>query len=1061
MAIASFTEDISSHIPAVHLLMNLGYEYITPEQTIKDRDGKKSRVVLVDILKDWLAKNNEISFKGETHNFSDKNIQNAIDHIVGLPFESLMANNEKIYDHLSYGTTLEQTINGDTKSFSLQYIDFKNPENNVFHITDEYEVERRLSNKTRRPDIVLFVNGIPLAVIEAKRPDMKDPMKQAISQFQRNQKSDEIPELFTYSQVVMGVSQNLARYATAGTPPDYWAVWKEEDSEYGEAKLKEIINKPLTSEQKEDIFKEKTDVQRRYAEKAWKSGDRLPSPQDKAIFSLLTPKRLLELTYGFIVFDNKIKKVCRYQQYFAIGKTVERVTNTRGDEQRKGGVIWHTTGSGKSLTMVMMAKALVLEKEIKNPRVILVTDRIDLDDQIKNTFKACGKDVAKASTGSHLLELLESKKNDIVTTVINKFEKVSENGFKDLSNNVFILIDESHRSNYGTAAALMRKSFPNACYIGFTGTPLLKKDKSTAKQFGGFIHKYTMNQAVKDKAVVPLLYEGRMSELRGDRDKLDKWFERITAELTPEQQADLKKKFKREEEIMKSDQRLMEISFDIRDHYLEKYMSTGYKGMLACSSKENAIRYKRYFDEFKDIKTDVIISGPDDREGHSDLDESNVSDVIKFWKAMMNQYGGEKRYTETIINNFKKSDEPHLLIVVDKLLTGFDAPNNSVLYVDKRLKEHNLLQAIARVNRVSEGKPYGLIVDYRGIFGEINDAIDTYAALENEGFDKEDVEGTLVNVEIEIKELPQRHTNLWEVFKEVENKHDIESMQRHLEPGNIRKQFYGRLREYSNTLGLALSNAKFQDTTDKKTIANYSKDLKDFVNLRASVKQRFAETIDYSSYEKQIRNIINKHIGADQVEVIIEQTSIFDVENFDEELEKIHGDAAKADTIASRIKRSISEKMDEDPALYMKLSEMINEAIRDHRKKRLDDQEYLNKVSAVMDEFRGVTEPPSIPEAIRENQSARAFYGLIEETEKLNILDQDQWAKAALKVNEIIENHKVRDFEHNQDVQNKMLNDLDDYFYSLKGRFDLDLTAVDLDYLLERIIRVAIRRAEL
>ena len=1060
MAIANFTEDISSHIPAVHLLMNLGYEYITPEQTIELRDGKKSRVVLVDVLRDWISKNNEITFKGEKHNFTDKNIQNAIDQIVGLPFDSLMANNEKIFDLLTFGTTQEQTINGDTKSFSIQYIDFKNPENNVFHITDEYEVERRLSNKTRRPDIVLFVNGIPLAVIEAKRPDMRDPMKQAISQFQRNQKSDEIPELFTYSQIVMGVSQNLARYATAGTPPDYWAVWKEESNDYSEEILKEIINKPLTEEQKEAIFKEKTEFQRKYAEKSWNSGDRLPSPQDKAIFSLLSPKRLLELTYGFIVFDNKIKKICRYQQYFAIGKTIERVTNIRGDEQRQGGVIWHTTGSGKSLTMVMMAKALVLENSIKNPRVVLVTDRIDLDDQIKTTFKACGKDVAKANTGSHLLELLESKKNDIVTTVINKFEKVSESGFKDQSHNIFVLIDESHRSNYGTAAALMRKSFPNACYIGFTGTPLLKKDKSTAKQFGGFIHKYTMNQAVKDKAVVPLLYEGRMSELRGDQKKLDKWFERITADLTPEQQADLKKKFKREEEILKSDQRLMEIAYDIREHYLEKYMGTGYKGMLACSSKENAVRYKRYFDEFKDIKTEVVISSADDREGHEDLDESNVTEVVKFLKAMANLHGSEQKYTDSSISNFKKADEPHILIVVDKLLTGFDAPNNSVLYVDKRLKEHNLLQAIARVNRVSEGKPYGLIVDYRGIFGEINDAIDTYAALENEGFDKEDVEGTLVNVELEIKELPQRHANLWEVFKEVENKHDLESMQRHLEPENIRKEFYSRLRDYSNTLSLALSNAKFQDTTDKKTIANYSKDLKDFVNLRASVKQRFAETVDYSSYEKQIRNIINKHIGADQVEVIIEQTSIFDIDNFDEELEKIQGDVAKADTIASRMKRSISEKMDEDPALYMKLSEMINEAIRDHRLKRLSDQEYLNKVTEVMNEFRGVTEPPSIPSEIKDNQSARAYFGLIEETEKLGTLGHDQWVKAALKVDEIIEKHKVRDFEHNQDVQNKMLNDLDDYFYSLKGRHELDLTASDLDFLLERIMRVAIRRAQ-
>lgn len=280
------------------------------------------------------------------------------------------------------------------------------------------------------------------------------------------------------------------------------------------------------------LFAERDEQQRRAMETLWQAGERLPSPQDKAIHSLLRPERLLELVYQYIVFDNKEKKICRYQQYFAVGATLDRVTQRKGDTQRPGGVIWHTTGSGKSLTMVMLAKALVLAPDIPNPKIVLVTDRIDLDDQIYKTFHACGKPVVQARTGEHLIELIAHNKASIITTIIDKFESASrKRKISDTSSNIFVLVDESHRSQYGVSHAKMQNVFPNACYIGFTGTPLLKKEKTTAAKFGGFIHMYTMNQAVADGAVTPLLYEGRMSELHGDQAQIDKWFERVTKDL--------------------------------------------------------------------------------------------------------------------------------------------------------------------------------------------------------------------------------------------------------------------------------------------------------------------------------------------------------------------------------------------------------------------------------------------------------------------------------------------------------------------------------------------------
>jgi len=660
-------------------------------------------VVLTDVLRAWLTANNGITFKGQHHAFSTANIDLALQQLLDEPYAGLICTNEKLYERLTLGVSLKQTIDGDSKSFSLHYIDWQHPERNVFHVSDEFVVERTRSFQTRRPDIVCFVNGIPLVVIECKRPDKssegESSLVEGVSQMLRNQRDDEIPQLFVLAHLLLAINTNGALYATTGTPRKFWATWQEEGAAALAAALHGAINTRLTVAERVKRYdhREQGHWVRQYFETLAAGDERLATVQDQTLYHLLRPARLLELIYQFLVFDGGIKKIARYQQYFAVKATINRVAHLNQDGQRSGGIIWHTTGSGKSLTMVMLAKALSLHPAITNPKVILVTDRVDLDLQLYNIFRACGKNVVQAQSGKHLLELVKLPSADIIATVIDKFETVANEKVSDPNPNIFVLVDESHRSQYGTTHAKMRRVFPNACYLGATGTPLLKKETTTAAKFGDFIHKYPMRQAVADHAVVALLYEGRLVELEPDQASIDRWFERVTKELSEEQKVDLKRKFSRQGEVNKAEQRLQQIAYAITEHYVANHQGTGRKAQLAAPSKLIALKYKEYLDEFGEVDSTVVISSPDTREGNDSVDDENLPRVQAFWKRMMAQYKSEEAYNREILAAFGREDEVELLIVVDKLLTGFDEPRNSVLYIDKPLKEHGLLQAIARV----------------------------------------------------------------------------------------------------------------------------------------------------------------------------------------------------------------------------------------------------------------------------------------------------------------------------------------------------------------------------
>jgi len=1053
---ADWLEDIISLLPAVTLLQQIGYTYLTPTEALAQRGNKRSPIILTDILTAQLRRLNQIAAKGKIYPFSDANIQAAVDEIAKCPYNALYTTSQHLYDLITLGKSFDQTIDGDKKSYSLNYIDWHNPANNVYHVTDEFEIERCNSTQTRRPDLVLFVNGIPLVAIECKRPDLKDAVDQGISQHLRNHRLDEIPHFFCLTQILLAVSQNAAQYGTTATDKEFWAVWKEEDATRADTELATLINTPLTSTQTASILSWREPWQQAKMTEIWAAGSRRVSTQDRALYSLLTPARLLELIYGYIIFDAGTKKIARYQQYFAVKATLDRVKQVRGDASRQGGVIWHTTGSGKSLTMVMLAKALVLDQTILNPKIVLVNDRIDLDDQLKTTFKNCGAGVVQAKNGHHLMELVNEPKAEIITTVIDKFETVAKEQTKNESRDIFVLVDESHRSQYGQTHAKMKNVFPHGCYIGFTGTPLLKKDKSTAHKFGGFIHTYTMPKAVGDKAVVPLIYEGRESEFQNTQ-AVDKWFERITKNLTEQQKADLKRKFKSAEPLYESTARMAEIAYDIGSHFTKHFQGTGLKGQFATSSKRAAIQYKKLLDEYGEVRSEVIISAPDTREDNDSVDEADLPEVQRFWKDRSNRHGNPQKYQDNLIEKFKSGDDadvPDILIVVDKLLTGFDAPRNAVLYIDKRLKEHNILQAIARVNRIFAGKEEGLIIDYRGIFGEMNDALKIYAALEREGFEREDIIGALVNIQTEIAKLSTLHAIVWDVFKGVTNHQDTEAMQQWLQPQDVRDAFYDALKDFTRTLRLALSNAHFQETTPEPTKQRYTQDLKYFLNLRAAIKQRYAETVDYSVFDAQIRNMVQREIGADEVKIIVPSVDIFELDRFEAEIDSIKGDAAKADAIAARVKKTITEKLEEDPILYLRLSELIQSAIDAHRAKRLSDLEYLQQMQEHLETAR-TKGASAVPASIRHREQARAYYNVLKDKLTGTIDDVELLATLAAGIDDIITSNKVRDWYTNQDIQNRMLDQIDDLVHSLKQTYQLFIPWGDLDEIIRKIVNIA------
>ena len=1066
----SFKEDHISQIPALQMLVNLGYTYLSPAEAERLRGGKTTNVLLEDVLRKQLKEINSIRVSAtKTSIFTDENIERGMLALKNLPMnEGYIAACEKAYYLLTLGLALEQSVDGDRKSFTLQYVDWKNISNNVFHLTEEFSVMRSTSKEHYRPDLVLFVNGIPLCIIECKRPDLKEPLKQAVSQHLRNQQEDGVRGLYVYSQLILSLATQEAAYGTNGTPEKFWSKWlekfnsDEEECTYN-LTLHELKNQKLHGSVKDQVFADRFKYVRQYFN-ALEQEVILPTEQDKYLFGLCRPQQLMDIAFNYILFDNGEKKVARYQQFFAIRKSMQRIKQIENG-RRKGGVIWHTQGSGKSLTMVMLAQAIAMEPGIRNPKIVLVTDRTDLDDQITKTFRKCGRYVENATTGQRLVDLLESKSDAIVTTVINKFNAAVKKIRKPVvSHDIFVLVDEGHRTQHGIFNIDMQKTLPNACFIAMTGTPLFRKDKNTVAKFGGIIDAYTVDQAVSDKAVVPLLYEGRLALQEVNARPLDVFFGMVSEPLTEYQKTDIKKKFARYDHLNSAEQKMRMIAWDISYHFRNNWQGrTPFKGQVVCDRKVNAIRYKEYLDEIGIVSSEVLISSIDEREGEESAYEKSTDKENQFWKRMMDEHGNAKTYEKNIINRFKNQKDPEIIIVVDKLLTGFDEPKNTVLYLIRNLQGHKLLQAIARVNRIYPDKEFGYVIDYYGVIENLDDALQLYSSFEE--FDDEDLAGTLTNISDEVKKLPQKHSDLWDIFKTIANKRDAEAYQQLLKDESLRVLFYSKLAAFARSLKLALSSIQFHKEADEKTINRYKEDLTMFLKLRLAVVERYSDEIDYKQYEGQIQKLIDTHITTERIEVITELVDIFDKDKFQQEVENTIGKAARADKIASRTARHITEKMDEDPAFYKKFSQMLRETIADYEAKRISEAQYLSRVQDIMNKVLSRTDN-DIPEQLRDREAAKAFYGITAEalSEKLQdrVVLTEVSTYTALKIDDIIQqsvldNGKpVIDWQSKSNITGKLLIEIGDYLIDeVRDKYNVDMAFDEMDIIAENCIEVA------
>lgn len=1024
----AYLEVNASQKPAIALLQSMGYTYISPEDCEKQR-GSRYHVLLKDILRGQLRRLNRYSYAGAENEFSAANIERAMEELDEPLTDGLVRTSEKIYDALLLGKSYPETVGGGKSlSFNLKYIDWEHPENNLFHVTEEFAVESQDKLHNARPDIVLFINGIPFAVIKCKAPHIS--VEQAVEQMIRNQQADYIPQLFKYAQIVMATNKNVVKYATAGTPKKFWSVWKEQDTEFLDSRLAQLV------------------------------ADRAPTEQDRNIISLFSRERLMELTRYFVLFDANVKKICRYQQYFAIREIIKTIAQKDSKGNRQSGVIWHTQGSGKSLTMVMLAKYILMELAVCNPRVVIVTDRKELDGQIAATFAHTRLNPARATSGRHLVELVTNGKADVITTIINKFNTAERLEAKNNSRDVFVLIDESHRSNYGSMAAKMRTVFPNACYIGFTGTPLMKREKNTLTKFGKLIHKYTIQDGVEDGAIVPLIYEGRFVEQKVDEENIDMWFQQTTKRLTDPQKEDLRRKWSSIRRLTSTDARIKRIALDINNHFLLGFKDTGFKAMLATNYKRDAIRYLKCFEQFGDLNCAVVISPPDMRESVDDVDEGTDNMVIEYWEKMMKQYGDADTYEEAMKNKFCDG-EIDILIVCSKLLTGFDAPVCQVLYIDKELKEHGLLQAIARTNRLHDGKEYGLIVDYRGLIQKLDAAMDMYSGAGLENFEGRDLRGVVIDVLEALGQLRTAYTNLIDLFADVKDLSDTEAVEVSLADEKKREQFYNLLCAFGRALDLVLNSEQAYAALPGEEREKYQNRFLFFSKVRRSVKIRYCDAIDNREYEPLMQNLLDTHLSVAGLKQITNPVDILNKDDFERELEELGSLRAKADAITSRLSKSISAKYEENPAYYDSFSKRIKDALDQYKEKVISEAEYLAKMRSIMEDYHSGKSSVSYPERIKCNIHAQAFYGVITalfDDAQIEGMTPDFAAEIAEEITAIIAKHSRVDWTNNQTIHNRISQDIDDLFYAYEKNRGLVLSFDLIDKVIENVKTVALRR---
>lgn len=1055
---ANFDESKQSQLPAVELLINLGYEYLPTALADIERGNDFSNFILKNIAAKQLMKINSYTHKGKTHKFSEKDVHQAIDELENIPLEGLMDTSREVYHMVmsKAGKTIKVFVDGKNESFSFKFIDFENPKNNIYHVAVEFVAEGR---QGIRPDIVLFVNGIPFAIIENKKSGTK--VEEALTQMNRNQGPDYCPKLFVYPQILVGTNKTEFKYGTTGTANKFYTHWREKGTSNAELekRIKPLISQKIDAE----VYKSILANLNGYTSGHKQVTKRMVTTQDKGILSVLEPSRLLELAKHFMVYDAGIKKITRYQQYFAIQKSLKTI----GTEQesptgikRKGGLIWHTQGSGKSLTMVMFVKALIEDERIQNPRIIIVTDRKDLNKQISDTFRDCKlkKDVVVAKSGKHLLNLIKEKNLNVITTLVHKFKSAGKHraGFTDDSKNIFVLIDEAHRTQGGMANAEMNRTIPNACYIAFTGTPLMKKEKASWMKFGGYIDKYTIDDALADGVILPLIYQGRFVELKQNKNQIDKQVKRITKDLSKEQKKELQK-FVNSQVIKNNPQRIAEIAYDIQGHYTKNFQGTGLKAQIVAPSQYSALKFQECFEGYGEkIQTAVVISGMSVDQDEKDEHKKEVSEYLR---KVKHKYKDLESYEKQIINSFKKSDEGvEILIVVDKLLTGFDAPRNTVLYLAKDLKDHNLLQAIARVNRLYENekspKTAGFIVDYSENAKNIDTAMRLFG-----NFDEEDVKNTLIDTITKVRELESNYEALHEIFKDLKGSKDDEAYIQKLEDEQERAVFYKTLNGFIRNFNECLALQDFANGF--KHLDMYKMDLKKFLELKKTARLKYADTDDFSEYKLQLVKILDQYIEAKEVELMTKEINIHDQNAFATALADLKSDKSKAEAIAAQMQKTITEQMDTDPEFYNSFSKKIALLLQKLKAGKIADIEALREAKMIQQQVIN-KEDEGIPDALKSHEGADILYRNLKQTFKEKEITEEESIDIILDIYNILKKEAIVDWHKNSEVKRVITNKIDDYLYDeVKVKREKDLDSSTIASLVALIIDLATHNHEL
>ena len=1039
-----FNERPQSQDRALKVIEKLGYTFISRSEAEKKR-GLLNNVLFMDELEKYLS-SQRYKYADDDRYFSGGSISTAIRALEVKNIPDLYTANKTIHELICTGKSMEEDLpNGTRQSFDIGYIDFDHPENNIFQVTDEFEVERT-NGKLARPDIVVLINGIPLVVIECKKSSVD--VMEGVTQNIRNWGPDYIPQLFQYSQIVMAMNPDKVLYGTCGTPAKYFVSWHEDDQEWLDEWCKKC------------------------------SPDGIIKEQDRTLVSLLHPKRLLDIIQNYIIYDNNVKKIARYKQYFAVKKCMDRIM-LRDNTGTRNGVVWHTQGSGKTITMIMLTKMLLKESikkdsPIKRPRFIMVTDRVNLDKQIRDNFINAQMSPNRAKTGKGLVDLLKKNEVTVITSIVNKFEAAIKSDYCNEDDNIFVFIDEGHRTQYGKLNLYMNRVLPNAVKIAFTGTPLIAKpnnnnikpSKDTFKKFGKLIDSYTFKDAINDKVTVPIIYEGRVIPQEVTSKQINEHLKYITVGLNKKAKQDLERKYSQYVAISQTDQRLRMVAFDLYEHFISYVKPKGFKSMLTCSSRFAAVEMFYLLRNFDGINPAVVITPNSAKEGE---DEDNTPETKKrigdfFAKEVDPMFKNNyEAYEERVTGEFVDPEgNINLLIVKDKLLTGFDAPPAAVLYVDKQLQDHTLLQAIARVNRVYENKDFGLIVDYKGIFKKLNSALDLYTDSRSgmNEFNSNDIENAIISISEQKTKLEQLNKSLWEIFNGIdENEKRSDIWQERLRGYEIRTNFYEILASYAKLVDLLYSSYELFESVGFEQAQKYKEDYSFFKKLKDSVTLRFNDRIDFSMYEDGVRQILNTYVSAKDAKTIIEPLDILNEDKMKEQLSILGTNESKAEAIQSRQVEILQSARYDDPIKYLSFMERINKTLENYMKER-DSEKYLASMEDIAEDYRNGRSNVVYPENIINNSEAKSFYGSICSGLKKSIgsakgYENEATGFLALQIKDIIANNAKRDWRDNVIVHRNIKKLLDDALFDYMEENNLNWNFDTIDIIIEQIMLTA------